>query len=260
MKNIQAIFFDIDGTLVSFETHAVPPSTVEAIKLLRAKNIQLIIATGRALSDINNLGDLQFDGYITANGSYCITTSGEVLSETYIPKDELKNLDAYLKTKLFPCAFMTNEGIFINYVDESVKAMYEFVNLPIPEIKSMEEIMGYNVLQLDAFVDEKDEDYLLKNVLTQCDGHRWHPSFVDLNVKNTNKAKGIDAFREHYQIPLEHTLAFGDGGNDIPMLEHVYTGVAMGNANESLKEIADYVTSSVDDDGIMHALKHFGIL
>ena len=57
---IKVIFFDIDGTLVSFETHAIPQSTIDAIMLLRQKGIKLIIATGRALVDINNLGDLEF--------------------------------------------------------------------------------------------------------------------------------------------------------------------------------------------------------
>ena len=68
---VKAIFFDIDGTLVSFKTHKIPASTQEALKALRDKSIKIFIATGRPQCLINNLGDLEFDGYITVNGSYC---------------------------------------------------------------------------------------------------------------------------------------------------------------------------------------------
>ena len=74
---VKAIFFDIDGTLVSFETHKIPASTQEALKTLRDKGIKIFIATGRPQCLINNLGDLEFDGYITVNGSYCFTRSEE---------------------------------------------------------------------------------------------------------------------------------------------------------------------------------------
>ena len=65
---IKAVFFDIDGTLVSFKTHRVPDSTKRAIAILRAKGIRVFIASGRQLLAINNLEDLQFDGYVTLNG------------------------------------------------------------------------------------------------------------------------------------------------------------------------------------------------
>ena len=72
---VKAIFFDIDGTLVSFETHKIPASTQEALKALRDKGIKIFIATGRPQCLINNLSDLEFDGYITVNGSYCFTAA-----------------------------------------------------------------------------------------------------------------------------------------------------------------------------------------
>ncbi|MDR3142951.1 MAG: HAD hydrolase family protein [Tannerellaceae bacterium] len=81
---IQAVFFDIDGALVSFKTHQIPQSTIEAIESLRQKGIKLAIATGRSLYDINNLGDLVFDGYITANGAYCVTGEKDVLHRNLI--------------------------------------------------------------------------------------------------------------------------------------------------------------------------------
>ena len=70
----------------------------------------------------------------------------------------------------------------------------------------------------------------------------------------------FDAVIAHFGIKLEETMAFGDGGNDIDMLKHAGIGVAMGNAGDNVKEIADYITTSVDDDGITNALKHFNVI
>ena len=64
----------------------------------------------------------------------------------------------------------------------------------------------------------------------------------------------------HYGIDLADTMAFGDGGNDIPIIQKAGIGVAMGNALDAVKESADYVTASVDEDGIAHALEHFNLI
>ena len=75
---IKAVFFDIDGTLVSFKTHVVPKSTLHAIELLKKKGIKVFIATGRHRRSINNLGDLEFDGYVTLNGGYVFAGKDDV--------------------------------------------------------------------------------------------------------------------------------------------------------------------------------------
>lgn len=255
--DVKAIFFDIDGTLVSFETHCVPQSTIETLDALRQKGIKLVIATGRPLHDINNLGDLEFDGYITANGAYCVTKDKELLHNNLISKESKAKLLEYLKTNPFPCLFVTEGESFANYIDERVTSINKMVNLPAPAIAPVERIMECDIFQIDAFVNTEEEKFLIENILTDCEGNRWHPSFVDLNVRGNNKATGIEAFLTHYNIKREHTMAFGDGGNDISMLEYAAVGVAMGNANDEVKSRADFVTLSVDDHGITHALKQF---
>ena len=89
---------------------------------------------------------------------------------------------------------------------------------------------------------------------------RWHPAFVDVTAKGNTKQRGIDEIIRHFGIRLEETMAFGDGGNDISMLRHAGIGVAMGNAKDNVKAIADYITDSVQKDGIVSALKHFEII
>lgn len=93
-----------------------------------------------------------------------------------------------------------------------------------------------------------------------CESMRWCDGFFDVIPKGSKKSGGIDKIIAHYGIRLEETIAFGDGGNDIDMLQHAGIGIAMGNAADNVKTAADYVTTSVDNDGILNALKHFGII
>ena len=88
----KAIFFDIDGTLVSFRTHEIVPSAYDAIAALRKKGHKVFIATGRPLHLIKGLQDARFDGYITFNGSYCLTSDGEEIYCDAIPPNELSAL------------------------------------------------------------------------------------------------------------------------------------------------------------------------
>lgn len=98
------------------------------------------------------------------------------------------------------------------------------------------------------------------NALPNCTAMRWYPTFADVIAKGVDKGVGIDSFCKHFGFSLEETMAFGDGGNDVEMLRHAGIGVAMGNAREEVKQAADYVTDSVDDDGIETALLHFGLI
>ena len=256
----KVIFFDIDGTLVSFKTHSIPASTKTAIHQLKRKGIKVIISTGRAFRNIDNLEDMEFDGYITANGSCCIDSKGEIITQYLLSKESLGKLALFLEENPFPCTFMTNIGNYINQTNDLTRSVYQLVNLPTPPIKPVHEIIKHDVFQLSAFIDREQEAELLTHILRDCDSSRWHTSFSDFNVKNCNKAKGMDVFLNHFDIDRTHTMVFGDGGNDISILKHAAIGIAMGNANDAVKAATNYVTDSVDEDGISNALKYFNVL
>ena len=86
---------------------------------------------------------------------------------------------------------------------------------------------------------------------------RWHPLFADVNLAGISKATGLSAFADYYGIEMAEIMACGD---DIPMLKVAGIGVAMGNASETVKASADFVTDTVENDGLCKALKHFGII
>ena len=256
---VKAIFFDIDGTLVSFKTHEVPRSTIDALDILRKKGIKVFIATGRHYSSINNLGDLKFDGYVTLNGGYCFAGEDKVIYKHGIPDRDIDALIRYLETEeSFPCAFVQEKEIFMNYKDETVEEIFNMLNFPEPPIRPLSEMKGKTVYQLVSFFTAEQEKKIM-SILSHCESTRWNPLFTDVVPVGGNKSIGMEKILAYFGISREETMAFGDGGNDIPMLEYAGIGVAMGNASEEVQRHADFVTSGVDDEGIVHALKHFHI-
>ncbi|MDL2254794.1 HAD hydrolase family protein, partial [Bacteroidales bacterium OttesenSCG-928-J16] len=96
--------------------------------------------------------------------------------------------------------------------------------------------------------------------LPGCSTTRWSPLFTDIIPKGGSKWIGIEKVLEHFGIAPDETMAFGDGGNDVEMLRNAGIGVAMQNAEMGVQQAADYVTTSVDDDGIANALRHFRLI
>jgi len=259
-QTIKAVFFDVDGTLLSFKTHEVPHSAREAIGRLQAKGIKVVVSTGRSINSIDAIKFLGFDGFITFNGGYCATREGEVLFRQTIAPADIQAVMDYARTKPLSFSFMSEREITIHDVTPEIAGMYAHVNVPIPPLVDMDKVDTASVLQANIFLGPEEEKAFMEAVMPNSVASRWTPLFADVNPKGQSKAVGIDVFCQHFGLDAAHTMAFGDGGNDIAMLRHVAIGVAMGNANPEVKEIADHVTTSVDDDGIWNALEHFGLI
>ena len=259
----KALFFDIDGTLVSFQTHVIPASTIEALTLAHQKGIQIFIATGRPTLIINNLGELQsrglIDGYITMNGGYCYV-GDEIIYKSPIPETDVKTMARICQKHGYACIFVgEHEAWVCQPSDELRQIFYNFLGVKEFPIVSFEEALSHEMYQLTPFFSAEDE-LTIAPQMPESEFGRWYHSFVDITAKGNTKQNGIDQFIRRFGFKLEETMAFGDGGNDIGMLRHAGIGIAMGNAKDDVKEAADYVTASVDEDGIFKALKHFGVI
>lgn len=260
---IKAVFFDIDGTLVSFNTHEIPESTLFALNELRKKGIKIFIATGRSWGQMKKLHNFPiFDGYITLNGSCCVTGEGEIIHQVCIPVEDLESLATFHSTHPFPIEFVYENHEIMTEVNDLVAQAWANVNVPIPPITAFDKCSKENVYQLGIFLSREEESELkiTERFMPHCTSLRWSPDFFDILPKESSKSAGIDKIITHYGIKLNETMAFGDGGNDIDMIGHAAIGVAMGNARDEVKEAADHVTTSVDDNGIYNALKALNIL
>ncbi len=255
---IKAIFFDIDGTLLSFQTHQIPQSAIDALFKLHDKGIKLFVATGRGPDGLHVLNDLPIDGFITLNGQYCYNKK-EIIYENTIQKQDISALLDYLHTHPFPCGFTEEHTKYFNMRDERVDFIHSITLNDDHPAGDCSHVVDHKIYQCMCFVDEEQEKDLL-HIMPHCISARWHPLFCDISPVGGTKQNGIDKFLEYYHIRLEDTMAFGDGGNDIPMLMHVPLSVAMGNAKEDVKSIASYVTDTVENDGIYKAMKHFQLI
>lgn len=139
------------------------------------------------------------------------------------------------------------------------KIFYDFLHVDVIPTISFEEATSKEIIQMTPFITEEEEKEICPSIPT-CEIGRWYPAFADITAKGDTKQKGMDEIIRYFDIKLEETMSFGDGGNDISMLRHAAIGVAMGQAKEDVKAAADYVTAPIDEDGISKAMKHFGII
>jgi Cof subfamily protein (haloacid dehalogenase superfamily) len=254
---IKALFFDIDGTLVSFNTHAVPPSAADAIREVKKKGVRVFISTGRPKVIINNLGGLAFDGYITMNGSYCFVGE-KVIYKCNIPQEDVQVMAEIVEDRI-PCVFVEEHSMKICNFNEQVEEFHRALKIPLMPVMRAREAVSKAIHQMSPFITVEQEKIIMP-LLPHCSAGRWFPTFVDVTAAGNGKERGMDEMIRHFGFDLEETMAFGDGGNDINMLRHAGTGIAMGNAGDAVKQAADYVTDSVDDNGIRNALQHFHII
>ena len=262
--SIKAIFFDIDGTLVPFGDRGIPAEVREAIRQVRADGVKVFIATGRHPEWIDNLGDTEFDGYVTTNGALVLLADKRTLIHIRpIEQASISRLISFapesdLAFSVLPAA----GGIFITREIPEVTAACRLLNLPSTPVRPISEAGGKEIVQLMAFGTEEDRSRvgLFKEILPDCEPTSWNPLFCDIVPKGSDKGEGVAKMLEYFGLRKEDAVAFGDGDNDIPMLRLCGTGVAMGNAPQQVKEAADYVTTDVREHGVVHALQHLGLL
>jgi len=255
---IKVVFFDVDGTLLSHGSNDVPASTRRSLEQLRAKGIKVVIATGRHISELLSLpvGDIDFDGYLTLNGQLLLDGTRHAYAGTAIDAGEMEVLARTFTAKRIPFKFVDENGIYINYVDETVIRTQTSTRGAIPQIGSYN---GEKIYQIVAFVTDHEKK-LLSEILDQCKVTSWNETGIDIIPRQGGKQVGIQRYLDEYGLDRRETMAFGDGDNDIEMLRMAGIGVAMGNGSEGVKQAADYVTDDIDDDGVEHALRHFGLI
>ena len=260
---IHSIFFDIDGTLVSFKTHSVPASAAKAIKACQKKGIKVFLCTGRPkvlVQDFSHpqMGNIHFDGIVAQNGCYCAAGDGTVIFQSNIDSKDIRALVHSLeKYKPFPVSLMTRDNVYINFINQDVENLAGFLGVGLPVIRPLHTI-DEDVMQVNIYGDVLLEEKLMKEVFTNCESSRWHPHFADVTPKGNSKKTGIEKILNHFNLHREGSMAFGDGGNDISMLEYVQVGVAMGNSDDpKVLAAASHVAPSVDDDGIARFLHSF---
>lgn len=257
------IFFDVDGTIWD-ENMDIPQSTIDAIRLLKENGHKTFICSGRSRSNINSkkLLDLGFSGILAACGNH-IEIDGEVIYE-YLLEDELvKRIVNTCEKNHMPVVlegpkyhWISEEGFeedpFIDYLwaslQDAARPMRGYEKDICINKFSADIIEGTN---FEAIKEELQDDL---DILMHTE------SIVEFVPKGTSKATGIDWLCKKFGIDIADTYAVGDSVNDLDMLAFAGHGIAMGNASDKPKEIAEYITTDIHEDGIYNAMVHYGLI
>ena len=153
-----------------------------------------------------------------------------------------------------PLAVATKKRIVTNGCDAARKEYFEVASLDATPSEEFENAIKEEVYQFMMGCERSEWDKVLEGT-ENASIAAWWDCAVDIIPKGSGKGNAIKKVLEHFNFSEDEALAFGDGGNDMDMLQVVGTGVAMGNASDNVKAIADEVCGSVEEDGIFHYLK-----
>ena len=250
------ILFDIDGTILKSETNQIPSSTILAIQKLQQAGHDLGIATGRALFLVDErLKQLPFNTFVTANGQH-ITHKGEVIYENAIPTNVIDEFIEDAKNLNQVIGLLTANRATVTGNNEIVQESFKRVSIDFPEILPN---LHKEEPILQAWYFCEDFAQLPKKYKEHLRFIPWLNFGADIVPVNGSKAEGIKALIEYMEQKPEKVIAFGDGYNDIEMLQLADIGVAMGNASDEVKSYADFVTKSIDEDCIYYACEQLGL-
>ncbi len=260
--NKKAFFFDIDGTLC-YEGAGrliIPKSTVTALGQLKEKGHKIFVATGRPEIFIpEDILNYDHDGVICANGSV-IKIKGKTIYEKVFPNTFIKQLLDFCHKNDY-VYMLEGDKAYVN--DKENKVFKEFfgkVHFPestLDEKYDFESSVTYNISIIGDVDENKVFEFFGDEVLF---AKQNFANFLDIYYKDSTKADGMERILEYLNLEGYETYAFGDGGNDKQMILKADHGVAMGNARDELKEISEYVTTNVDNDGIYNALKYYNLI
>ncbi len=261
MKKV--FFFDIDGTLLPHGNEkGVDPKTVYALNCLKEAGHDVVLATGKSESMIpDNIKSLGANTHITMNGAQ-IVINNEVRHVEQVSRDSLEKLKDIARQNGLMLGCQKRDEYYIvdiNFNLEKASEVLSVVSLDVPDVRA-DFAKTDLISQLWFLGDHSNLDFNQPII----DGHKllkWNDQGCDIVIDYVSKAFAIEKYLDIVYPNTEvETYAFGDGNNDIEMLQLVTNGVAMGNAVDNLKNVADEVTDTCENLGVYKYLLNKGLI
>lgn len=263
------LFFDIDGTLLDGGINgSIPESAIQALTKAQQNGHLLFINTGRTFCYLpQQVRDFPFDGYVCGCGTSIILHGKEVFHNE-IPKSVRFGMRDIFQRCRVQGVLEGRKAVFYNTAEEMLP--------PIAAIYDSSKYIGADIIrtfddpELDydkfvIFAGEQSDLSLFRELtasrfeIIQREEDSVY-QFAEIVPKHCSKASGIDFITEYLDTPLNDCFVFGDSMNDLPMLLHVKNSIAMGNSYPGILDRTSYVTTPINRDGIMVALKYFGLI
>ncbi|MBC1244183.1 Cof-type HAD-IIB family hydrolase [Listeria welshimeri] len=278
----KVIFVDVDGTLVN-DDGLVPDSARTAITKARDNGHQVYLCTGRSKPELyESILSIGFDGIIGAGGGY-VEVDEKIIYHKKVADEDVVHMVDFFNEKQLDFYLESNGGLFASQnleahldkliygdVENDPIAREKKVNNPHPFMESLtygETNLYRTDVNKACFLENKAVPF--EEIKNEFSGkfevmHCTVPIFGDdsgeLMVPNIHKATAIELLLKYIGRNKKDTIGIGDGMNDAEMLTYCETGIAMGNAKEALKLLANEVTASVDEDGLYASFEKHGLL
>jgi Cof subfamily protein (haloacid dehalogenase superfamily) len=259
--SFKVLFLDIDGTILRPD-HTIETSTKKAITRVQQLGIETVLATGRPIHEIKEIGEeLNIHSYIGYNGALGIYRNEEIFAEPMKAESVQYFLDIAKRNNHEIVLYTSDQNYFTSLNAPKVKTFNDTFNLRQNSLftdKVIDKILGMTILTNG----ENDQDFY-----TAEDGIHFSQVNVegmrhcfDVIRDNVNKGAGVTFLLDKLGFPKENAIAFGDGMNDKEMLSSVGESFAMGNAHEELFPYAKHKTTTVSDSGIYNGLNSLGLM
>ena len=258
-KKTKIIFFDIDDTLRNSKTGFIPSTIPTAFKQLRDKGILTGIATGRGIFGVvPEIKALKPDFFVTLNGAYIEDKKGNVIYSNKIAKDKVEEYITWTKEVGIDYGLVGSHAAKLSrrteMISQAIDPIYPDLEVD-PDFYQKEDIY-----QMWTFEDQGDDLVLPDTLASTLRMVRWHEHSSDVVPISGSKAAGVAKVVDQLGLKPENVMVFGDGLNDLELFDYAGISVAMGVSHEKIKEKADYITKTLEEDGIFDALEGFGMV
>lgn len=257
----KVLVLDIDGTLTNSRKE-ISAKTREALIHIQEMGHIVALASGRPTGGLrmylDELDFPRFGGYTISYNGACVTNTktGEEVYKNALPDYVAQWMHSYaLEHDMGMCSYVGNELICGTRVDRYIERETTLNQFERRQVDSFEPFMStdlYKVL-LTAVPTRaaEQEKRLARRFMGRLSIYRSEPFFIEVMARGVNKGDAIAGLLERLGMEREDVIACGDGLNDLTMIRYAGLGVAMGNAQQEVKEAADVVTLSNDDDGLI---------
>ena len=258
-KKIKIIFFDIDDTLRNSKTGFIPSTIPTAFKQLRDKGILTGIATGRGIFGVvPEIKALKPDFFVTLNGAYIEDKKGNVIYSNKIAKDKVEEYITWTKEVGIDYGLVGSHAAKLSrrteMISQAIDPIYPDLEVD-PDFYQKEDIY-----QMWTFEERGDDLMLPESLASTLRMVRWHEHSSDVVPISGFKAAGVAKVVDQLGLKPENVMVFGDGLNDLELFDYAGISIAMGNSHDKIKEKADYITKTLEEDGIFNALEGFGMV
>lgn len=266
-KDTKILVLDIDGTLTN-SNKEITPQTKRGIMNIMERGHKVVLASGRPAPGMRRYAEelelAKYGGYLLSfNGGRIINCrSGEIVFQKTLPPTVIEGLYRYaVKNDMGIVTYMGENIILGTRMDQYLELESTINGMPVKKTDNFPAFKDYNLNKcLMTAPPEKAEKHVIR--LQELYGdilsiYRSEPFFIEVMPKNVDKATSLDRMLSTVGLTRENTICCGDGFNDKTMIEYAGVGVAMANAQQPVREAADYITSSNDEDGIAEVIEKF---